>query len=73
MISQIEPTFDPNGLLMLFIFEGNRLCFSRIDGIPGAELICENEPCNFDWLLHPQPLPLAQPPLPLQAGRRMFN
>jgi hypothetical protein len=35
---------------MLFIFEGNRLCFSKIDGIPGAKPICENEPCNFDYI-----------------------
>jgi hypothetical protein len=40
---------------MIFIFEANLLCFSRIDGIPGAQLLCENEPCDFDWLLHPQP------------------
>jgi hypothetical protein len=41
---------------MLFIFESSRLCFLRICGLPGVNLICENQPDDFSWLLHPTPL-----------------
>jgi hypothetical protein len=41
---------------MLFIFESSRLCFLRIYGLPGVSLICENQPDDFSWLLHPTPL-----------------
>jgi hypothetical protein len=40
---------------MLFIFEASRLCFLGIYGLPGVSLICENQPDDFSWLLHPTP------------------
>lgn len=40
---------------MLFIFEGSCLCFSRIFGLPGVILICENLPNDFSWVLPQKP------------------
>jgi hypothetical protein len=37
---------------MLFILEGTYLAFSRISGLPGVELICENRQADFSWLLN---------------------
>ncbi|KAJ9294601.1 hypothetical protein DTO271G3_6869 [Paecilomyces variotii] len=35
---------------MVFIFEIERKCFRRIEGLEGVSLICDNQAANFDWL-----------------------
>jgi hypothetical protein len=51
---------------MVFIFEIDRLCFLRIDGLPGTALICENLPSDFSWLF--QGWHLVEPRTTIQGG-----
>lgn len=53
---------------MFYLFEGNRLLFFRITGLPRVSLICEHKSVDYSWLLYPIST-LVTPIFPLLSRR----